>query len=154
MTSSSGSSSRSRSRSRDRERKFKQILASYIEPIKEKIGKLEEPKVKAKEAEPTPEAEPVPKEMQTQMQEVQLKSLSFKSPGERSQYRLLASFKIKMDIASEKLQDAMLAHSSPDEALYEELSCIKKSIAGMAGEAVNRIVLIQQADRDPLGFRP
>ena len=82
-----------------------------------------------------------------------MKSLSFKSPGARSQYRLLASFKIKMDIASKKLQDAMLAHSSPDEALYEELSSIKRSIAGMAGEAVNRIVLIQQADRDPLGFK-
>ena len=79
--------------------------------------------------------------------------MSFKLPGARSQYRLLASFKLRMDVACEKLQDAMIAHSSPDESLYEELAAVKKLVAGMAVEAVNRIVLVQQADRDPLGFK-
>ena len=133
---------------------MRKMVEAIMEPIKASLGKLGEEKEKAEVAKSTAEkSKELPKEMQTKMQEIHIRSLNFKSPGARSQYRLLAAFRMKMEASVAQLDDVMLHFSAPEEALYKALDPVKSLISGMATDAVNRIALVQQADQDPLGYK-
>ena len=86
--------------------------------------------------------------------DIEIKALSlFKTPAGKSLYRLLAPFKVKLDAAGSMLTDAMLEFTQPEEHLYESLNSIKDLVAGVCEEVAKKMILYQQADQDPHGFK-
>ena len=93
------------------------------------------------------------KEKQDQL-DIQTKAAALNSSGGQSQFRSVATLRLHMQNALNRLDDVLLLFDSPEEPIFNALTPVREDISKAISEADDRLDLITRADADPkLGWR-
>ena len=120
-------------------------LAKNLLPIKEQLNKLNG----ETNHHPVISSELNDLKKQQQILQIETKANALTSAGAQSQYRAFASISMKIQNATEALDDLLLTKSGPDDDDYKSIHEVKKMIESAATEAEERISLIFKADSIP-----
>ena len=119
-------------------------LAKNLQPIKDQLSKLN-----GEASNPVISSELSDLKKQQQQLQIETKANTLSSSGAQSQYRAFASISVKIQNATEALDDLLLTKASPDDDDYKSIHAVKEMIQSAASEAEERISLIFKADSIP-----
>lgn len=81
--------------------------------------------------------------------DIEAKAASLNSNGGQSQYRCIASLKMKMKKASARLEEALLLFDSTEDKAYAAIAPVRDELESAIRDAEERLDLIIKADADP-----